>query len=373
MKINMVNLLGITYNEIIISNLIVGLINNSYNFRIPFLKNILGIKDAQEYKVHSEVKLALSGEVPDIIVVAESADKVIVSIIESKLEANKAHSQTIIYSEKVCIEEILCDSEICKEKKLEIKYVYLNLIPNEDDLSKEFINKTYKDIVEEVWVDIEDEGLDRIYKDFCSEMIDFYRGLKVSKGDKLLNFLLENDDKERRFIRFREMLLSIKYPDELKIDFFGKLMGKEVEGFTTKISKSQWIGKEAKWVNGIYVINEETYNIHLELTFDVTSKQLKIDLHYEIYPYVARNNLQRYTSRAGVEKFEGKRDKFRDIIYSKVDKIENSNINKRNGVNTIMYIVFPLNEETTIEEFKYDIVNALLNLSKIVDETFEEM
>ena len=40
---NIVNLLGITYKEDIISNLIVGLINESKAFRNSFIRNILNI------------------------------------------------------------------------------------------------------------------------------------------------------------------------------------------------------------------------------------------------------------------------------------------------------------------------------------------
>ena len=50
-KMNIVKLLGITYKEDIISNLIVGLINESKAFRNSFIRNILNIENPSDFKV----------------------------------------------------------------------------------------------------------------------------------------------------------------------------------------------------------------------------------------------------------------------------------------------------------------------------------
>lgn len=371
--INTVNLLGITYNENIICNLIVGLINNSFNFKIPFMKNILEIKNPEDYKVEAETLISTSGGVPDIVVISENDNKVIISIVESKLKANNGHVQTIVYSEHVCIDEILCDREISSEKEIEIKYVYLNLIPDNDHVSDKYICKTYYDLVEEVWVTIEDEGLDRIYKDFCNEMINFYRGLKMESEDKLLNFLFNSEEREKRFIKYREIMLSIKCPNNLKIDYFGKLMGKEKEGFITKIMKNEWIGKEAKWLNGVYNINADNYDIHLELTFDILLKEVKICLHYESSPYVTRDRLAKWSFAEGREAFEKRRNEFKNILYKKIDLLDTCNYQRRDGVNTIAFINIPISDNATIKEFKEVITESLRCISKIVDETFNEV
>ena len=48
---NIIELLGITYKEDIISNLLVGLINESKIFRMSFLENIIGIANPRLLKV----------------------------------------------------------------------------------------------------------------------------------------------------------------------------------------------------------------------------------------------------------------------------------------------------------------------------------
>ena len=55
---NIIELLGITYKEDIISNLIVGLINESNNFKISFLENIIGISNANLYNVEAFTRIA---------------------------------------------------------------------------------------------------------------------------------------------------------------------------------------------------------------------------------------------------------------------------------------------------------------------------
>ena len=50
---NIIELLGITYKEDIISNLIVGLINESNKFKISFIENIIGVPNANLYNVEA--------------------------------------------------------------------------------------------------------------------------------------------------------------------------------------------------------------------------------------------------------------------------------------------------------------------------------
>ena len=56
---NIIELLGVQYKEDIISNLLVGLINESESFRNNFCKSILCISNAKEYEVKAFTRINL--------------------------------------------------------------------------------------------------------------------------------------------------------------------------------------------------------------------------------------------------------------------------------------------------------------------------
>ena len=100
---NIVNLLGITYKEDIISNLIVGLINESKVFRNSFIKNILNIENPSDFKVKAYTRIATSAGIPDIIVTLENEKDSRLLIVENKLKADEGFNQTLRYSDEKCI------------------------------------------------------------------------------------------------------------------------------------------------------------------------------------------------------------------------------------------------------------------------------
>ena len=77
MPINTMDLLGITFNEEIIGNMIVGLINNSNNFKNAFGKHILEVPNIDRFEVEAYTKNSTSRGVPDIIVIAEMQMKLL--------------------------------------------------------------------------------------------------------------------------------------------------------------------------------------------------------------------------------------------------------------------------------------------------------
>ena len=122
MPINTMDLLGVTFNEEIIGNMIVGLINNSNNFKNAFGKHILEVPNIANFEVEAYTKNATSRGIPDIIVIAENADEIIISVIEEKLKANEGHNQTFIYTEEVAKEELIQGYN--NEKKVKFQCIY---------------------------------------------------------------------------------------------------------------------------------------------------------------------------------------------------------------------------------------------------------
>ncbi len=374
--INTMDLLGVTFNEEIIGNMIVGLINNSNNFKNAFGKHILEVPDIDSFEVEAYTKNSTSRGVPDIIVIAENADEIVISVIEEKLKANEGHNQTFVYTEEVakteliqgynndkkvkfqCIYLTLLEDELKEDDRyinktlVKFQCIYLTLIEDELKEDDRYINKTFKDLINDVWVEIEDEGLNRLYKDFGANMIRYYSLKELPANTQSINILLDSNEKEKMFIHFRTLMLSLDYPDNLSVRFFGKGAGGDELSFISKLVKSRWIGKEAKWEYGLYEVGEETYEIHIEAEFHVTNEKLVLYVHYEPNPYITRYKLKNVANSKNVDAFEKRRNLVLEVVHNEIDKLGDPYIKKYEGTNSIAYTEFYFKQDTTIGDFK---------------------
>ena len=89
---------------------------------------------------------------------------------------------------------------------LETRFIYLTLIPEQIPTGEEFINVTYKDLLEKVNLEIEDKYLDKVYKDFLSFIKDFYSKVEVNKEERLWDLFSENVDDETIYLRFTNVM-----------------------------------------------------------------------------------------------------------------------------------------------------------------------
>lgn len=362
------DLLGITFNEEIIGNMIVGLINNSNNFKNAFGKHILEIPNICDFEVKAYTKNATSRGIPDIIVTAENADEIIISVVEEKLKANSGHNQTFIYTEDVVKEELIQGYD---NKEVKFKCIYLTLIEDELKGNGGYISKTFKDLINDVWVEIEDEGLNRLYKDFGANMIRYYSIKELPSNTQSINILFDSNEKEKMFIHFRTMLLSLDYPDNLFVKFFGKGSGGDELSFISNFVKNRWIGEEAKWEHGLYEVGEETYEIHIEAKFHVTSEKLVLYVHYEPNPYVTRYKLKNVANSINVDAFEKRRNLVLEAVHNEIDKLGDTHVRKYKGINTIAYAEFYFKQDTTIGAFKEVFMKYIYMLSRIIDKSLD--
>lgn len=368
MPINTMDLLGVTFNEEIIGNMIVGLINNSNNFKDAFGKHILEIPNISDFEVRAYTKNATSRGIPDIIVTAENAGEIIISVVEEKLKANKGHNQTFIYTEDVVKEELI---QGYGDKKVKFKYIYLTLIEDEFRENDRYINKTFKDLINDVWVEIEEEGLNRLYKDFGANMMRYYSIKDLPNNTQSINILLDGNEKERMFIHFRTLMLSLDYPDNLSVRFFGKGAGGDELSFISKLVKNRWIGEEAKWEYGLYEVGEETYEIHIEAELNITNEKLVLYVHYEPNPYITRYKLKNVANSRNVDEFEKRRNLVLKVVHDEIDKLGDPHIKKYEGTNSIAYTEFYFKKDTTIGDFKEIFVKYVYMLSNIIDKSLD--
>lgn len=349
---NIVKMLDITYKEDIISNLLVGAINQSKIFRESFLKNLIGIQNIDLYDVKAYVRIGTSMGIPDIVISLkrDSDNKLI--IIENKLRAEEGYEQTKRYSDEKCIEEI-CKKVELVYKDIEGIFIYLTLIPEQISSGEKFKNITYKNLIDKVKCEDENELLSKFLSDFFEVMKNFYESLDVNKNDKVLELLNENIEKEKIFIRFKKIIdICIKeLNNEFKLHYLGKVGGRGRENFIAKISKGHWRGEEAKFKKGFYNVSEETFDIHFELSFDILNKKLGLPLHYEINPYMGEKKIINLSKENDYNKYLDRRNKVKSKIHKAIQEMHSLNIKGFNGSNQIAKIEFKIDDDTTVEQF----------------------
>lgn len=371
---NIIKLLGIEYKEDIISNLIVGLINESKVFRNSFLRNIVKIECIQNINVKAHTRVATSLGIPDIVVSVEGKNTSTLVVIENKLKAEEGVNQTLRYSDEKCITELLANNRIFNNnnRHIETKFIFLTLIPEQIPTGNSFENITYKDILEKINIEIEYSTLNRIYKDFLIIMNEFYSGLEVNENDKLLECLNLNVDSEKIFIKFKNIIKGIKDIEGINVSDVGKIVGSGRVNFYTKIYKDSWLGEDtANLVDANYKVTKNSYDIHIEPSFDVFNNKITLPLHYETRPYIPKNKLREKTNTEDYEEYINKRNLIKVLVHKKIAEMNDERIKPYNGSNQIAYVKIDVDENTTVEDFKTLVKKYILILSEIIDSCLE--
>ena len=372
---NIIELLGITYKEDIISNLIVGLINESNNFKISFLENIIGISNANLYNVEAFTRIATEQGIPDIIIKIYNEQKNVLVIIENKLKAEEGYTQTARYSTDKCIKDICLNNKINLEyNNVSKKFIYFTIIPEQIPSGERFVNKTYRDLLELVNVEIENEILNHIYQDFMKLIKDFYCDLDVNKEDKILDLLYENIDNEKIYIKFKDIMKSCNFDNGLEVKYIGKTGGIGRISFIAQISKDSWVSKSnASLIEWLYSVNEDTYNIRLEFSFDILNKVIKLPLHYETNPYIPKSKLIKQSTEEDYNKYLNRRELVKNKLHEEILLLGDKDINCYNGSNQIANIIINLDNNVTVKEFLEAVEQSCNKISILVDNVLLEL
>lgn len=366
---NIIELLGITYKEDIISNLIVGLINESNNFKIRFLENIIGISNANLYTVEAFTRISTAQGIPDIIIKIYNEQENTLAIIENKLKAEEGYIQTARYSTDECIKEICLNNKIKLDyNNMSKKFIYLTLIPEQIPSGGNFVNKTYRALLDLINVEIENEILNHIYQDFMKLIKDFYCNLDVNKNDKILDLLCDNIDSEKIYIKFKNIMKLCNFDNGLEVKYVGKTGGIGRISFIAQISKDNWISNsKASFIDGLYSVNDDTYNIHLEFSFDILNKLIKLPLHYETNPYIPKSKLIKNSKVEDYNNYIDRRDVVKKKLHEEIILLGDKDIKPYNGSNQIANINIYIDNNLTVKEFIENVEQYCNKISVLVD------
>ncbi|MBE6049290.1 MAG: hypothetical protein E7214_01150 [Clostridium sp.] len=178
---------------------------------------------------------------------------------------------------------------------------------------------------------------------------------------------------EKVSIRFKNIIKLFKCSSGLKVRSVGKAGGKGRISFIAKISEDNWVGKTAEFKDKHYRVNENTYDIHLELTFDIFNKLIKLPLHYETNPYIPKGKAINNSYPEDYNKYINRREKFKKKLHDKIHNLDNYNVKTYNGCNQIASINISIDNNVTVKEF-LNIIEENCNLmNKLVEESLVEM
>ncbi|MTI66591.1 MAG: hypothetical protein FH753_08325 [Firmicutes bacterium] len=366
---NIYKILGITFKEDIISNLLVETINESKIFSDIFLETICDIKKVDEYDCKAVTRMGTSKfGIPDIVIKVVSRDKIYMIIVENKLKAEEGYDQTKRYSNKECVGELSHKIGITDVDEIDTKFIYLTLIPEQIPSGQLFINKTYKDLLESCKdVELENSVLNKLISDYMIVLSRFYSGLEVKDEELILEVLKEDIEAEKIFIRFRNIMNSISYPNNLKVDC-GKAGGRGRVSYIAQIYKANWKGsKMIKDENDNWILNYDSYDIHFEAAFDIFTKSLNMPLHYEVNPYSPQRWVKENVKEESYQNYLGFREKVQKALKNEIIEKDIKDIKTYNGYNQMLRIKFDITDDTTVKEFKEKIISTTGFVSNIID------
>lgn len=372
---NIIEKLEIGYKEDIISNLIVTALRNSEVFRESFFSNIVEIKDLEKYKVVVKPRMRTVKGSPDIVVALKHENDTRLIIIENKLGASEGKEQTNRYSTDECIKAICRNKEIDinlkKQKSIEKYFIYLTLL-KENAENNLFKNITYKELIEEVNFEVEDCKLRDILNDFKVFISEFYSSCNVRLEDNLLKAVKESRDSLITEVRVRKIFEYINYykSDDLKVNKLSfNASAKKYVGI--QVWKENWVGDltNKKDANSL---NEDTFNIHLEIAFDVVNKEFAgMNLHYEINPYYSKKDTENIFSGRSIDRYIEKRKNIENKIHKKIEDIVEYEKNTRKDSWLQIAkanINVEQNEKISVEEFLKLVMLHIEKISNIVDD-----
>lgn len=371
-RVNLIETLGITFKEDIISNLLVALIRNSAVFRMQFFTNIASIPYESNSVFRIDSRIATSVGIPDIVAVIEEEDRCTLLIIENKLKAEEGYQQTLRYASPVCIAE-LKDKFGIADKIVELKLLFLTLVPETMPTSDDFINVSYEELIQKVVPDVEDAGLQMLYEDLSAVLSSFYSNLEVEDDDLLFDKFTENTDPVRLKIRFCKLIDHIdNFPEGFSRSRIGEVAGAGRINYLVKFSQDGWKGADAlKNDEGKFILNENTFDIHVEFTFDPFHQVFALPLHYETNPYLSKKLIQNQS--VGAERYFDKRDKVKQALHQKIKDLNEPSIKCFNGSNQIANFNMDLDKNTTVKAFKMQLAETLEKISELVNGALKEV
>jgi hypothetical protein len=306
---NVLDVLGISAREDVISNLLVHCYNKSAEFRESFLRAIgLSEKDSA-VRGQAHLRVWTRFGVPDIVIL--NRDDCRLLIIENKLGADEGKEQTIRYASENCLQAIeqSLNFSACRDKT---HYVFLTLFPDQPCAAPEFVRIQYENFLPQDWsLSLCDDPLVKLLaKSWADLLIGFYNAANVNPTDILVERMQHPGPLDEAFLVFRNFMRSVTLPTGISVRSL-RYSAQGRKNYKAQFGKASWSPSEIAKRGEQWRLDPETcFNIHIEPTLNVLDGNFSVSLHYETNPYLKETDAARTLNADDLEGYRRKRSEF---------------------------------------------------------------
>lgn len=356
---------NIFYREDVISDFLVNCFKDSKEFLNRFLINAgIHINSNLEYQIDTRVGLGKSIGTPDIVIRANTGDKMNLIIIENKMGAAEGHEQTHRYESQEARTRIAKKYNKSVED-IDFHFIFLALDTTTKPKSSRFTFLNYQIFLSGNW-QLMDKNLRILLKDFQEKLELFYR--PILNPYKSLEHDLQMDGMQRKICWQTILFESFQAENDLILDW-GEVGGSGRNNFLFLITKRNWTSAESFREVGL----SKTFNIHIDTYINLLDSSdntvNEIGIRFETFPYVPH---KKSNVLPGYESFMENKNRFGEMLYN-LAKTKGITAKKRNSKLLVMTI--PIQGETiqnTVQSIKEQVMSIESCIDEIVREMIEE-
>lgn len=320
MRENILEILGVSGKEDVISNLLCHLLNTSQVFCVAFLRNICGIDSSEVTLERALTRVTTnSSGVPDLVIAAQSGGQKHLVIIENKLKAEEGSDQTVRYSSPECVEDL--ENHVgWSGGGVAVTFIFLALFPDQKPEAEVFQLKTYQDFLQAIQgLAPPEDAIARLLLDAWSSLLTrFYLKASIAPNDLLLAKLQEADPLEGNYLFFKSFVRGLSLSRGLLVEHTFRSSARGRRYFGAIISKPTWHPAEMLELGGTYHLDaRKNFNIHFEPQFHYLKGVMELYVHYEVNPYNTAEWVRRNVPETQIALYNNVRENFVNSLRSK--------------------------------------------------------
>jgi len=292
MRKDIYDILGVSHEEDVYSNLLAEAFREAPEFRSRLLARIWSedaASDDWECRVHFTVHIGKgrAKDVPDVVMWSKARSKALV--IENKCLSTEGWMQTQRYSSEEFKASLAQTLEFVNP---DIRFLYLSLDGAAPD-APDFDSLSYRELAGLLPEDPRCAHDLALLLGQFRQRVEQYSSIALpAEGDDLLSYLRTKDECgfDTRLNRFVKVASSLELGRGFEKPWHGTT-GHRGSGWVPLFvwGKPDWSGENVEGPsNGCLC-----YNIHYELQYDPVAESLRLYLHYETNPYMGRGGFRK--------------------------------------------------------------------------------
>lgn len=309
---NIWGVLGIERREDSVTNLLAYCINNSQEFARRFADEALQMPALNSATAMTRRRIPGAG-IPDLILVGTSC----AAVVENKLKSGEGFRQRLRYSSPTAQSGLRSLFQLQSDAKL--AYFYLTLFPPEDHAAE--IEHAFKRIdydgllgvLADTYTEL-DATVQRLLGDLVENLRCFYERGRVEPHDRVAQVLeRDGDPLGGSFLAFRKIMAGVTPPNGVRYRGSWKANRSGNPTFACQFYRDAWQPNEGA-ADLKDLEPRRHFSVHVEPTYVVLKKRMKVKLHFETYPYATRRVLRKKVPAERLAEFVALSKRFRNEV-----------------------------------------------------------